>query len=444
MTLEHLSQSQLTRYSGRTLDPPELLEVDSHLASCDVCHERLTRIFPGAVQHAKSASFDLSEEPFHLDYEQHLEPYVDGTANDIDREIVDSHVALCSKCATDLEDLLEFKRQPVAAVADEARTESWWTKWWPQFLPANPAWATAVVVVAVFALAAAVIWWTRPSASVPAQQAAATVPPAFDSPAGATEQPSPASSTHAPAKDPRSAEDSRGYSFDSMREEPLLALYDAGGEIILDQRGRLEGLRDLPPDLKETIERTLVARQFRASPALRGWSGDTNNLRSRTEPQNTFGPVFPTDVVIESDQPTFRWRPLEAAQNYVVTVYDDKFRKVSTSDPVSVTEWTTPKSLARGVTYSWQISASKGDETVVAPKPPAPQARFRVLDQRAIAVLTKLKEAAQRSHLAIGVFYWKHGLLAESEREFQALAAANPNSTVVKELLQSLRSIRGP
>ena len=407
-----------------------------------MCHERLTRILPGAAQHASSTPFELSDGPFHLDYEQHLEPYVDGRANDIDREIVESHVALCSKCASDLEDLLEFKRQPVAAVADEAGTESWWTKWWPQVLPANPAWATAVVVIAVFAMAAAVLWWTTSPASKSVQQAAVTDSPKSDSPAGATEQPSPASSAYAPAKDPRSAADSG--TFDSLPAQPLVALYDAGGEIILDQRGRLEGLQDLPPDLKETIERTLVARQFRPSPALRGWLTDTNNLRSRSEPQNTFGPLSPMDVVIETDQPTFRWGALESAQHYVVTVYDDKFRKVSTSDPVSATEWTTPKSLARGVTYSWQITAAKGEETVVSPKPPAPQARFRVLDQRAVAVLTKLKEAAQRSHLAIGVFYWKNGLLAESEREFQALAAANPNSTVVKELLQSLRSIRGP
>jgi len=113
MTLEHLSEMQLTRYIERSLDPQELLAVDRHLASCDLCHERLTGIPPGA-----SILFESDDEPFHLDYEQHLEPYVDGTANDIDREIVDSHVAICSKCATDLEELLAFKQQPVAAIAD--------------------------------------------------------------------------------------------------------------------------------------------------------------------------------------------------------------------------------------------------------------------------------------------------------------------------------------
>ena len=118
---EHLSQTQLTGYSGRTLPPQELLAVDNHLASCDVCHERLTRILPAIAKLAISQSFESGEGLFHLDYEQHLEPYVEGKADDIDREIVDSHVALCSKCATDLKDLLAFKQQPVPALTDGAR-----------------------------------------------------------------------------------------------------------------------------------------------------------------------------------------------------------------------------------------------------------------------------------------------------------------------------------
>src|SRR4029078_2411733 len=117
---EHLSQAQLAGYSGRTLYPDELLAVDSHLASCDECYQRLTRIMPGTAKLAIGPSFQSREEPFHLDYDQQLQPYVDGTANDIDREIVDSHVAECSKCANELSDLLAFREQPVAALTGES------------------------------------------------------------------------------------------------------------------------------------------------------------------------------------------------------------------------------------------------------------------------------------------------------------------------------------
>ena len=418
---EHLSQAQLTGYSERALPPQELLAVDNHLASCDVCHQRLTGILPAVAKLPGSQSFE-SGGPFHLDYEQHLEPYVDGKANEIEREIVDSHVALCSKCANDLRDLLAFKEQPIAAITTGSRVaSSRWKQWLPQWVP-NPALATAAVI-AIFIVAMAVLFWTTNPTSQRVEQAE-------------TGSPSPQSTTQNPASN---------QSPDlptPPREEPLIALNDAGGQVIVNQRGQLEGLQELPPDLKESVERALATRQLRASPALTGWPTGAGNLRGELEQQSTFAPLDPTDVVIETAKPTFRWQALEGAGHYVVTIYDTKLRQVGSSGPVTGTEWTTPSSLARGVTYSWQISALRDGETVVSPKPPLPEARFRILDHPALVALAKLKKSVGSSHLAMGVFYWKHGLIEKSEREFQALAKANPNSTAVAELLASIRSLR--
>jgi hypothetical protein len=415
---EHLSQAQLAGYRGRTLNPDELLTVDRHLASCDECHERLTRIPAGVAK--PTQPFASEEGSFHLDYEQHLEPYVDGKANDIDREIVDSHVALCSECAGELRDLLAFKQQPVAV----ARTPSWWPQW--RWLP-NPALATAVVI-AVFILAMAVLLWTRYPTSRRVEQAGIGSPEPDKQPPEI--KPSPAPAEHTTQKNPSTP----------PREEPLIVLNDAGGQVILNQHGRLEGLQELPPDLKESVERALVTRGLHTSPALTGWTTGAGNLRSELETQSTFAPLDPTDVVIETDRPTFRWRALEGAQEYVVTIYDARLRQVGSSGPVDGTQWTTPNSLERGVTYSWQISALKDGKKVVSPKPPLPEARFRILDQGSVVALAKLKESAGSSHLAMGVFYWKHGMLDESEREFKALANANPNSPAVAQLLANIRS----
>jgi hypothetical protein len=410
---EHLSQSQLAGYYGRTLYPDELLAVDTHLASCDECYERLTRIRPGAEKLAIGRAFESGEEPFHLDYDQHLAPYIDGTANDIDREIVDSHVAVCSKCAAELRDLIAFKEQPVVAITGDVRTSS--KRWLPQWrLLSAPAWATGVVI-AVFVLTLAVLFWTMYPTSRPVQKVET--------------RPSPAPTAHADENTPSLP----------PREEPLIVLNDADGKVTVNQQGRLEGLNELPADLRESVEKALATRQLRASPALTGWTTGAANLRSELEQRSTFAPLSPTDVVIETDRPAFRWRGLEAAHDYIVTVYDDKLRKVATSGPVNGTEWTTPTALERGVIYSWQISALKDGERVVSPKPPLPEARFRILDQAAVDTLAKLKKSAGGSHLVLGVFYWKHGLIHESLREFRALAKANPNSTAVKELLTSLR-----
>ena len=420
---EHLSQSQLAGYSGRTLDSEELLAVDGHLASCDICHERLT-----VAKSAAGPSFDSGEGPFHLDYDQHLEPYVDGKANDIDREIVESHIAQCSKCAEELRDLRAFTQQPAVAITgDTTVTSSRWKQWWPPWPLSNPALASAVVI-AVFILAMGVFLWTTYRARRLERAATGSSESDKQQQAGTKEQPSPASTAHTSPENKT-----------PPREEPLITLNDAGGQILVNQRGKLEGLDDLPPDLKESVERALATRRLRASPALTGWSSGAGNLRSGLGERNTFAPLEPMDVVIETDRPKFRWQALEAARQYVVTIYDGKFREVAASGPIVGTEWTVPNSLERGVTYSWQISALKDGKTIVSPKPPLREARFRILDQRAVAALAKLKKSVGSSHLVMGVFYWKYGMIEEAEREFQALAQANPNSVTVKELLASIR-----
>jgi hypothetical protein len=419
MMSEHLSPSQLAGYSGRTLDPRELLAVDRHLASCDVCHQRL----PGVAK----ASFQSDERPFHLDYDQYLEPYVDGNANDIDREIVDSHVAQCSKCADELSDLLAFKQQPAVAItgADKVVPSSRWKRWLPQWpLLSNPALATAVVI-AVVILAMAVVWTTYRASRRIDRAATGSSESEKQSPAVDREQPHPEKSPDLPTP---------------PREEPLITLNDVGGQILVNQRGQLEGFDSLPPDLKESIERALATRRLRESPALTGWSTGAGILRSELEEQNTFAPLEPMDVVIETERPTFRWQALDGARSYIVTIHDAKFREVGSSGPIVGTEWAAPNSLERGGTYSWQISALKDGKTIVSPKPPLPEARFRILDKGAVVALAKLKKSAEGSHLVMGVFYWKHGLIEESEREFQALAKANPHSTAVTELLASIRS----
>ena len=374
-----------------------------------------------------------SEGPFHLDYDEHLEPYVDGKLNEIDREIVDSHVAHCSKCADELRDLLAFEQQPAVAITDDAAvTSSRWKQWLPRWPVSNPALATAVVI-AVVILATAVLLWTRYRAPRPVEKAATGSPEPErqrqavekEQPPAATEHPTPANSNQSPP-----------------REQPLITLNDAGGQIFVNQRGQLEGLDELPPELKVSVERALATRRLHDSPALTGWSTGAGILRSGLQEQNTFAPLAPMDVVIETDRPSFRWQALEGARSYVVTIYDATFREVGDSGPIVGTEWTTPNSLERGVTYSWQISALKDGKTIVSPKPPLREARFRILDQRALVTLAKLKKSVGSSHLVMGVLYWKHGLIEESEREFQALARANPNSTAAAELLASISATR--
>ena len=63
------------------------------------------------------------------------------------------------------------------------------------------------------------------------------------------------------------------------------------------------------------------------------------------------------------------------------------------------------------------------------------QARRRLLNE-----LNQLKKST--SHLALGVFYAKVGLVTDAEREFHTLIQLNPQSDLPRKLLQSVRKLR--
>jgi hypothetical protein len=150
--------------------------------------------------------------------------------------------------------------------------------------------------------------------------------------------------------------------------------------------------------------------------------------------------IEPVGEVVLSNRPSFRWSALEGASAYVVEVYDDQFRLVATSPQLTERSWTT--SLARGKVYSWQVKATKDGEEVTSPRPPAPQAKFRVLDQSRANEIAKAKQAYASSHLTLGLLYADAGLLREAEQEFRALRRANPNSEIARSLLRQVQSIR--
>jgi hypothetical protein len=155
-----------------------------------------------------------------------------------------------------------------------------------------------------------------------------------------------------------------------------------------------------------------------------------------------FSVIDPVGIVLLSDRPTFRWSPLEGATGYIVEVYDDKLKQVLISPQLTDTSWRAPQSLERGGIYSWQVTASKGGEEFSSPRPPAPPAKFRILDQTLANEIVQARRAYASSHLTMALVYTQAGLLDEAEREFRALQKANPNSAISRRLLASAQAMR--
>lgn len=143
-------------------------------------------------------------------------------------------------------------------------------------------------------------------------------------------------------------------------------------------------------------------------------------------------------VVVEEDQPTFRWKPLNGATSYTVSVSNSDYSDITSEASLTKTHWTIDRKLKRGNVYSWQVTALKNGEKIKAPSAPGMLARFQVMSKANADKLAQARETHSNSHLIMGLLYARVGLRDEAEREFKALLSANPKSTVARRLLRNI------
>jgi hypothetical protein len=123
-------------------------------------------------------------------------------------------------------------------------------------------------------------------------------------------------------------------------------------------------------------------------------------------------------------------------------VLDQDGNQVSQSEELgpTQTQWEVSALLRRGQIFSWVVTALVDGKKVVSPSASAPEIKFAVLSTADFQELSHLKKS--NSHLALGVFYARVGLLSEAEREFEDLVKLNPQSELPRKLLHSVRTIR--
>ncbi len=84
----------------------------------------------------------------------------------------------------------------------------------------------------------------------------------------------------------------------------------------------------------------------------------------------------------------------------------------------------------------------KEGQEITSPRPPAPQAKFRVLDLARANEISKARRAYGSSHLVLGLLYAESGLLKEAEQELRALQKTNPDSELARNLLRQVQALR--
>jgi len=414
----HLSQQQLEQYRRSALAPLDLLAADDHLTACEQCREQLGASVPAAQawQTLRASLPSGGEQPEHLSYDQ-LAAYVDEKLSGIQREAVESHLEICRMCDAELQDLRNFSLEiaalspeqspappvPVATLHSRRRklTELLTVRW--------PVLAGASALLLLIA-------WLFYSQLRVGRQSLPII--ASVSPTLAPSSPSPAVVEG-------------GAPTDSI------ALNDGGGRVILDQEGRLIAQQPLPPAYEQMIKRALTTGGVE-TPDLAALNVKTGSLMGGGE-NAPFKLLEPIAKVIESNQPDFRWQPLAGATNYTITVYDADFNRVTTSPLLTGTEWRPSQPLPRGAIYSWQVKAMKDGREIVVPEPPAPEAKFKVLEQAKAEELARARRQFADSHLTLGLLYAQAGMLDESERELRMLVDANQASPLARKLLRSVK-----
>jgi hypothetical protein len=216
-------------------------------------------------------------------------------------------------------------------------------------------------------------------------------------------------------------------------------LRDGSSVLALDATGALAGLEEVDPVLRRAVAEALQTGEVPVPAELQVLRGTRGTLMAPSAEGTAFAVSSPLGTVVRSARPSFRWRPHPAARSYVVSVFDEALNRVTGSAAVRGTEWTATLPLPRGRTYLWQVVATTPAGPQVAPAPPEPEARFRVIGETEAAELERALQGAQASPLARGVAMARAGVVDEAEQLIAEVAAANPDVPVARELLSGIR-----
>ena len=430
ITVEHLTQKQVEDYSRNQLPATELLAVGDHLDECDLCRRRVE-----AGLNGDGTFLALHEETFgedglstaHLTSDQTAD-YVDKNLNGEALQMVVDHLGNCEQCALAVEDLRAFRNEIAPSLDREYRPaqvavgprSSWRERFvslfriWPV-----PAFGGAVVAVLLLVFIGWVVW--RMPKDDRREEVVVVPSPSLE--------PTPAPLASVPPEPVTPV-------------TTVAQLNDGAGVVSLDQQGKLSGADNLPAGYQDLLNKTLSGQRIDKSSQLQGLTRPPSALMGTNDQAAEFSVLGPGGNVLLSDRPTFRWSRMEGATGYVVEVYDDQFKLVSSSPQITTLSWTATTALPRGHVYSWQVKATRDGQETTSPRPPAPQAKFRVLDQAKANELAQAKRAYGSSHLALGLLYADAGLLREAEAEFRLLRRANPDSQIAQRLLGQIQAMR--
>ena len=355
----------------------------------------------------------------------------DKTIDQETQEIINLHLQTCETCHEDVRSFLA-SRETSAPEMDVSYGPTNYSANavtgapWRQRVQSRLVYAVAAVVLVIIAVLIGVIALNKRSGSLEASKQAQAGPQIEQSPIVAS---TPMGSV---TSSPSGVDDSA----------KVATLKDGGGEVSIDKSGRVKGLDEVSENSRQYVAQAALSGHIAPAQVWKRLSGEQSGLRGSDTGEHGFGLLYPVRNVVIEDRPSFRWESLAGTSSYRVYVLDANGKQVGQSEdlPPNQTQWKVPSRLRRGQVFSWAVTAQVDGKKIVSPSASDPEMKFAVLSAADFQELTLLKKS--NSHLALGVFYARVGLLNEAEREFQTLSELNPQSELPRKLLQSVRVMK--
>jgi hypothetical protein len=431
----HLSNEIVERFHNQSLTVGDRGVIYNHVLGCESCRRRVVTAQTEAVAVQALSNHLLpqeGDEPYHLDPAT-IEAFVDDKLDALDRNIAKLHLADCAECSDEVTDL----RESLATMRATSQAAEVTIPARPHSRFSTPMRVAAAVALVSFAAIAFFVIWRLKSTTTERS-------PGRDITVQNQPTPAPSPSVMAPglAPSPNLGANPNGVNQGPSQssKETVATLKDGPNEIALDKSGNVTGVESLPAESRVAVKSALEGGELNRPEVLDEVATPQASVRGPNEDEEPIRMAYPTNAVIAEAKPKFRWAASKTAAAYRIEIADEGFHQVAKSQdlPADTLSWTPASVLKRGVVYSWTIRAvnQNGELSSVTS-----QGKFKVLAEDGNRRLNRLK-ITSRSHLALGLFYAREGVIAQAEREFGVLVKENPDSSVAKRLLSEVRSWR--
>jgi hypothetical protein len=446
--VDHIPDKQMEAFCARSLKVAEMSANAEHIADCHAC-QRLFQETLKRVRGDKPIAVNLSPADWfrhdHLDFDR-LESFAEKRLDAEETAIVNLHLETCAVCREDYHSFVEFrdvtenKHHPrqTPRPHSPATRKLFSGRKRPAFRW-KPAYTVAALLIIGSAIIAAILFSRRgtpeqssriyqpPQATptVSSLQSIQDMPGAQATPGAQGAQETVPSLPAAITPNPIGAPNPTGSG-----EDMISSLVDGEKIIRFNQAGIVSGLETFPEETRQNITEALLT-------GIPKRSVDLNEFVNVPEKRSSAALLYPRRVVITEGRPTFRWAPMTGASSYQVRISDPSGNQIANSGPLpsETTQWKPSTRLNRGTIYSWAVIATVNGEEITA------DTTFKLLEGGKLGELAMLKNKRQ-SHLALGLFYIREGVLIEARREMESLVRDNPNSAIAAKLLRQSQSWR--